>query len=436
MARVEVLAGLSLGTERPYLDKRFADLTSLSNDFGGENQLVGIAYDPRHRNPSTNNALIWLAGDSNQKLYVCDSKTMLPVISFTYPQASSLSPATKCFGLAIIPTPTDMDIMFLTEAGLDSTGCPILYQLRYVPTLPADEQLQITMWYYLATTTSSTTFVLESANRGMTEYKGDLMVIGKYKGNTTFAWLSRNGQILAHYPDVTTADSPKGLLHMHDRVFSCMDATSDPDVGGRYLGKFLTDNIDKKPGTFVKLMSIEPFFLSGFNGDLSLFQDNMAACDKDIVYTYKMLYFCFVFDNMFTDDIDMGSVLIGDYKIKRGKLKNIADKYSLKDVQITTGTVICPGAVSNCPAKEALAWVKMSTVDPETTNDDTIWSDTIYFATTRPWIYPDGEREFWIKVDVPTTYAALTVENTSTPRPVEVDDGPFVVPLNISAKVG
>ena len=52
MARTEILAGLSLGTERPYLDKRFADLSNLSNDFGGEKKLIGIAYDPRHKNPS------------------------------------------------------------------------------------------------------------------------------------------------------------------------------------------------------------------------------------------------------------------------------------------------------------------------------------------------------------------------------------------------
>ena len=435
MARTEILAGLSLGTERPYLDKRFADLSNLSNDFGGEKKLIGIAYDPRHKNPSTGNSLIWLAGDTNKKLYVCDSQTLLPIVSFDYPKAETLEPATTCYGLAIIPTPTDMNIMFLTEANLDSTGCPILYQLKYDPSANTTEQLTIKMWHYLAVTATSDTFVLEPENRGMTEYKGDLMVIGKYKGSTTVIWLSKTGQVLAYYPDIVTADSPKGLLHMHDRVFTCMDATSDPDIGGRYLAKFLTDNIDKKPGAYVKLMSIEPFFLSNFNGDITLFQDNMAACNHDIVYTYKMLYFCFVFDNMFTDDIDMGSVLIGDYKIKRGKFKNIADKYSLKDVQITTGTVVCPGGATNCPAKEALAWVKMSVTDPETTNDSSIWNDTIYFATTRPWIYPDGEREFWIKIDVPVNYASLTVSG-GTPRPVVVDDGPFVVPLNISAKVG
>ena len=96
MARTEILAGLSLGTERPYLDKRFADLSNLSNDFGGETKLIGIAYDPRHKNPSTGNSLIWLAGDTNKKIYVCDSQTLLPLVSFDYPKADTLSPATTC----------------------------------------------------------------------------------------------------------------------------------------------------------------------------------------------------------------------------------------------------------------------------------------------------------------------------------------------------
>ena len=78
MARTEILAGLSLGTERPYLDKRFADLSNLSNDFGGETKLIGIAYDPRHKNPSTGNSLIWLAGDTNKvTTYIMDEDNSL-----------------------------------------------------------------------------------------------------------------------------------------------------------------------------------------------------------------------------------------------------------------------------------------------------------------------------------------------------------------------
>jgi len=434
MPRTEVLAGLSLGTERPYLHKRFIDLSTTGWDYGGEDQFKGIAYDPRNRSPITGNPLLWIAGDKNKRIYCVDSRTMMVSASFEYPSIGSVTPATKCMGLAILPTPTEMRLLFLTEAGVDPMTPPILYHLVYDPSLSGPDQLQVEKWFYLASLPSQNMFNLTDSNRGMTEYKGDLMVIGMWKGNVTVAWMNKNGQILAIFPDITTALDPRGLLHMHDRVFTCLDGSSDPNINGRYLGKFLSDLLDNKPGAMIPLLSIEPFFFPSFAGDMTLYQDNMAACDRDVVYLYKMLYFCFVIDNMFVDDIDMGSVLIGDYKIKYVKFKNIADKYSLKDVIISKGSVVCPGSATHCPASEAIRWVKMSVTDPVSTTDETIWQDTIYFATQKPWIYPDGEKEFWIKIDIPVNYPNLTTGGI--PRAVDVDDGPFCVPLEIVAKVG
>lgn len=443
MARTPVLSGRSLLTERPYLDKRFPDLSNLTGDFGGETNLCAIAYDPRNKNALTGNALLWIAGDTNKKIILCDSVTMTPIASFPYPSAVSGSgsstlpgPAQNCYGLAIIPTPTDIELYFLTEPGLDDTGCPILYQMHYDPSLSGPEQLVIDMWYYLSATPASNTFALVPGNRGMTEFKGDLMLIGAYQGQTTFAHINKYGQVLAIHRDVQTSDDPRGLLHMHDRVFSCMNDTTDPDIGGRYLGKFLTPTIEKVPGAFIPLLAIEPFFLPTFSGDLTLYQDNMAACTSDCVYVFKMIYFVFIVDDMATDDIDMGSVLIGDFKVKKIKFKNISDKYTLKDVTISKGSVTCPGGAEHCPASEAVTWATLSLTDPDTSTDPGIWVDTITFAQDRPYMNADAEVPFWIKLEIPTYYTNLFLPGGTSPRPVDPSDSPFVIPLDLSARLG
>ncbi len=438
MPRKYILAGESLGTERPFLDKRFDNLSNISVDFGGEEELVSLAYDTRNRNPVTTNPILWLAGDGNKKIYACDSKTLQVIESFNYPtsDASGMAPPQQCFGLALLSEPTSCTLVFLSEPGLDDTDCPILFHLTYIPgAATPQERLVVKNWYYVNTTGASSIFSLHEDNRGMTEYRGDLMILGRYNNVNTVMYLDKFGMPLATYPAFEEEDKLKGLLHIHDRVYTTMDGTDNARIGGRFLAKFITPEIDNQPGSMIPLISIEPFFLPTFNGDMAIYQDRMAACDRDRVYLYKMLYFCFIVDDMHNDDIDMGSILIGESKVKGVKLKNIADYYKLKDVSLKKGTVTCPDAAAHCPASEALAWVKLSVTDPATTTSEDIWLDTISLATSEPYIAPDGEREFWVKIEVPTVYENLT-ESGGGAKAVSVDDGPFVIPLEITAKVG
>lgn len=438
MPREFVLAGRSLGTERPFMDKRFDNLANLSADFGGESKLVALAYDTRHRTPVTNNPILWLVGESNKKIYACDARTMQVIEGFSFPiPPTGITPPSKCYGLAILSEPTDCIIAFLSEPSLDSTGCPILFHLRYTPGASTpQERLKVENWYYVNTTAAVGVFQLSEANRGMTEYRGDFMILGTYGGMKTIMYIDKYGMPLASYAGAfKSTDDPRGLVHIHQRTYTTIDGTDVPAIGGRYLAKFITERIDRTEGHMLPLLSIEPFFLPTFMGDMAIYQDRMAACDRDRVYLYKILYFSFIVDDLLNDDIDMGSILIGDSKVKSVKIKNIADYYHIKDVVLSKGTVTCPGNATNCPAKEALAWVKFSTTNPAESADPGIWADTITLATTAPYIAPDGEQEFWIKVAVPVNYAALQ-DTGGSPLPVSVDDGPFVVPLEVVAKVG
>jgi len=437
MPRKYILAGESLGTERPKLEKRFYNLSNISADFGGETQLISLAYDTRNVNPATGNPILWLAGDSNKRIYACDSRTMQVIESFAYPAVDdpSISPATKCYGMTILSEPTSNLLVFLSEPKLDETDCPILFHLRYDPDeTTAQDRLKVENWYY-TNILASTLFNTAPEHRGMTEFKGNLMILGEHAGVNTIIYLDRYGMVLAAHPTFASTDDIRGLVHMHDRVYTTLDGTAEERIQGRYLAKFLTAEIDKIPGRMIPLPSIEPFFLPTFFGDLAMYQDRMAACDRDRVYLYKMLYFCFIVDDMHTEDIDMGSILIGDYKVKQVKLKNIADYYKIKDVVLTKGSVVCPDGATHCPASEAVAWVKFSTTDPSTTTDSGIWLDTITLANSAPYLAPDGEQEFWVKIDVPATYTNLTNPG-GTPRDVGVDDGPFVIALELNAKVG
>lgn len=438
MPRKYILAGESLGTERPKLDKRFENLSNISVDFGGELSLVSIAYDTRNRHPVSGNPILWLAGDSNKRIYACDSRTLQVIESFAYPTTGNpdISPVTMCYGIAILSEPTTSTLVFLSEPNLDDTTCPILFHIKYNPegSTPED-RLYVEDWYYVNTTGANSVFQLDATHRGMTEYKGNLMILGTYNSVNTVTYIDRNGMILAVHPTFDAADDLRGVVHIHDRVYTTMDGTTDSRIGSRYLAKFLTDEIDKVPGRMIPLPAIEPFFTHNFFGDLTIYQDRMAACDRDRVYLYKMLYFCFIVDNMHMENIDMGSILIGDYKVKMVKLKNIADYYKIKDVSIVKSAVTCPGGETHCPASEAVAWVKFSLTDPSTTSDTSIWDDTIILANSAPYLAPDGEQEFWVRIDVPINYANLVTVG-GTPRPVDVDDGPFVVPLEITAKIG
>lgn len=440
MARSEILAGRNLLTERPIPDKRFDGLSKLSTEIGGETKLVALAYDTKHVNPTTQNPILILAGDTNKKIYMCDSQTMQVIESFNYPELKnsesvSNSPAQHCYGLAILNEPTDCIIAFLSEKQVEDN--PVLYHLRYTPTAGSPEdRLKIERWFIVNTAAGGAAFDFKEDGRGMSEYRNDFMVVGQWKGVDTIVNLDYHGMPLAYYPAFTKADKLCGVQYINQRVYTTIDMTSDPEIGSRVLAKFLTENIDR--GRMVPLMSIEPFFLSNFNGEITIFQDRMAACYADNVYTFRLCYFMFIVDDIPNDDIDMGSILIGDSKTKRVVLKNIADMYKLKDISISVDKagVTCPGAASNCPAKEACDWVKMTTVDPaKHAGDLSAWQSTITIATAPPYVEPDGEREFWIKVAIPEQYTELKTTG-GQPRPVVVDDGPFVVPVRIRCRVG
>lgn len=440
MARAEILAGRNLLTERPIPDKRFDGLSKLSTEIAGETNLVALAYDTRHRNPDTQNPILILAGDTNKKIYMCDSQTMQVIESFNYPELKSAAAvqnttAEHCYGLAILNEPTDCLIAFLSEKQIDDN--PVLYHLRYNPNgNTPGERLKIEKWFIVNTAGGGNAFDFKDDGRGMSEYRNDLMVVGKWRGVDTLVNLDYYGMPLAYYPAFTAQDKLCGVQYINQRVYTTIDMSSDPEIGSRVLAKFLTEQIDR--GRMVPLMSIEPFFLTKFNGDITIFQDRMAACYADNVYTFRICYFMFITDDIPNDDIDMGSILIGDSKTKRIVLKNIADIYKLKDISISVDKagVECPGGAANCPAKEACDWVKLTTIDPaKHAGNPASWQSIITIATAPPYVEPDGEREFWVKCEIPERYMNLKLTN-GQPRPVTVDDGPFVCPLAITARVG
>lgn len=456
MARAEILAGRNLLTERPVPDKRFDGLSKLTTEIAGETQLVGLAYDTKHRHPITGNPILILAGDVNKRLYFCDSETMEVWVSFPYPELKNSAlvpspPVEKCYGLAILNEPTDCLIAFLSEKQIEDN--PVLYHLRFTPPNPGagiNASLDIENWHIVNTAAGGAAFDFKAFGRGMSEYRNDLLVVGAWHGVDTICNLDYYGMPLAQYPSFTVADKLCGVQYINQRVYTTIDMTSDPDIGSRVLAKFLTENIDR--GRMVPLMSIEPFFLTGFNGDITIFQDRMAACYADNVYTYRMCYFMFIVDDLPNDDIDMGSILIGDSKIKRVVLKNIADIYRLKDITISVDTegIICANNQPMCEAKAASRWVELSTVNPNDPGGGA-WAYSIRMATaitgTDPIVEPDGEREFWIRVSVqekydgyngPTKNPAYEVYEPGTGqiKDVSVDDGPFSTPLIITARVG
>lgn len=434
MPRKFVHGGLSYLTERPSLEQRFDNLPALAADFGGELALVGIAYDTRHRSGS-NNPLLWLAGDTNKKLYCCDSVTMQLIEAFDYPDAPGTSnPCEHCYGLTIINTPTDNLICFLSEPLGTDPAYPAFFHLEYnAAGATPQERLSVVMYYNVSAGGNVT---LNPLHIGMTEYMNDVMFLGDFQGNQTIIMMDKHGIPLAHYPAFSVADDIRGLMYMTQRVWTTIDGTGNTDINERYLAKFLTDEVDKQ--RMVPILGLEPFFFSDYFGDIALYQDRMAATHKNVVYLYKMIYYAFIVDSIPNDDIDMGSVLIGDYKIKRIIFKNIADYYRIRDIHIEKLPVTCPGGATVCPAKEAAstgttAWVKFSVTDPFSSSDPSAhvdWGDELTIAAVEPYVNPDGEREFWVKIAVPEEYATIAG------REVSVDDGPFIIPIQVSVKVG
>lgn len=443
MPMSQILAGRNLLTERPIPDKRFANCRHLGWEIQDEQHLVGLTYVTKHRAPSTGNPILVLAGDDNRKLYFVDSvgsigsdgqPELVPIASYDYPNlieyALNTTPVQKCYGIATLNEPEDCVIAFISEAQID--GNPILYHLRYNPQAATpDKQLYIDKWYIIDAGGANNTVGFKDAGRGLSEYRNDLLAVGTWKGTDTVLQIDYYGMPLAYYPAFTNTDKLCGIQHINGRIYTTIDMSSDPDIGSRVLAKFLTEYIDK--GRMVPLMSIEPFFLSNFNGEITLFQDRMAACYSDMVYTYRMCYFMFIVDDLPNDDIDMGSVLIGDEKIKRVVFKNIADVYRLKDVDIKVDKSAIKEVPS--PASEACDWVTLTLKDPEKHGGDTtLWQSQIRMAPSAPYIEPDGEREFWIRVRVPEEYCTLT--DGANTRQVVVDDGPFCIPLVVKARVG
>lgn len=442
MPMSQILAGRNLLTERPVPDKRFSNLSmQIGDELGPEGHLVGLTYITKHRSPRGNPILV-LAGDDNKKLYFADSvevganpqsPALQIIAAFDYPtlveHILDPQPAQKCYGIATLHEAEDCVIAFISEPQIE--GNPVLYHLRYDPQAATDKQLVIDKWFIIDTGGQGRPVGFKDSGRGLSEYRNDLLAVGTWKGTDTILQLDYYGMPLAYYPAFTNTDKLCGVQHINGRVYTTIDMSSDPDIGSRVLAKFLTEYIDK--GRMVPLMSIEPFFLNAFNGEITLFQDRMAACYADMVYTFRMCYFMFIVDELPNDDIDMGSVLIGDEKIKRVVFKNIADIYKLKDVIIKVDR----SAIKATKSKEAEAcdWVMLTTLDPANhAGDPTAWGYQITLATTAPYIEPDGEREFWLRVRVPEEYS--TILDGTTPVPVTVDDGPFVVPLVVRARVG
>lgn len=484
MPSTEVLAGRNLLTERPVPDKRFHEITSTDGDFTSKPVFVGITYDTRHTD-SDGSPLLILADDANRRILYCNSVTMTIVVSFPYPRQinSSLTAfadhsTNKCYGIATLNEPDDCILAFLSEPqGLDSDGetarYPILYYMRYDPTASdPDSRLKIEKWAVVdaghptETPSKSYTQCTDTSNaefgKGMSEYHNDLLVVGKWKGVQTIMTMDYYGQPLAHHPCFTNPDKLCGVQYINGRTYTTMDRSADPDIGGRILAKFLTEQMDIS--RMVPLMSIEPFFLgptkvevaSGdptameeryFGPDIALFQDRMGACYLDNVYTYRMAYIAFICNGIPNDDIDIGSVLIGDYKIQKVTVKNIADIYKMRDVSLTIDDSTI--SASKPKLKEATKWVFLSTADPTTDTTDivamakqnassgtlptgTIWKQSVALATEAPFIEPDGERIIWVAVGVPDTYQSSSLQGTA----VGVDDSPFIVPMVVRAKLG
>lgn len=487
MPNSEILAGRNLLTERPVPDQRFHDITSTSGDFTNKPVFVGITYDTRHTD-ADGSPLMVLADDANRRILYCNSTTMLIVVSFPYPRQinSSLTafedrPTNKCYGIATLNEPDDCLLAFLSEPqGLDSDGetarYPILYYLRYNPQeTDQEKKLVVEKWavvdaghptntppasYTQCTDTSNTEF-----GKGMSEYHNDLLVVGKWKGVQTILTMDYHGQPLAHHPSFSNPDKVCGVQYINGRTYTTIDRSSDPDIGGRILAKFLTEQMDIS--RMVPLMSIEPFFLGPakaevlapnddtskeeryFGPDITIFQDRMGACYLDNVYTYRMAYLSFICNGVPNDDIDLGSVLIGDYKIQKVIVKNIADVYKMRNVTLTIDDSVI--AATKPKLKEAAKWVFLTATDPatETPATDivqmaeqnastgtlptgTIWAQSIALATEAPYIEPDGERAIWIGVGIPETYQSGTIQGET----VGVDDSPFIVPLTVRAKLG
>lgn len=513
MSSAEVLAGRNLLTERPVPDKQFRSLQSMSGDLANKPVFVALTYDTRHTDTDGSPLLI-LADDANRRLIFCNSTTLAIVgTTYEYPRQMDTSltqfqdrPVNRCYGLAILNEPDDCLIAFLSEpqgvgvyppnSTQTFTRYPVLYYLRYNPSGPADStvtmtstRLKIEKWavvdagYTDTNPSPNVTYAYtqqaikahpgggfvttpDEFGRGMSEYHNDLLVIGKWRGVQTILTMDYYGQPLAHHPGTSNSDKLCGVQYINGRTYTTMDRTSDPDIGGRILAKFLTEQMDVS--RMIPLMSIEPFFMGPspaevlkpdddttletqyYGPDITIFQDRMGACFLDNVYTYRMAYIAFIVNGMPNDDIDIGSVLIGDYKIQKVVLKNIADVYKMRDVSLTVDDSQIDG-VKKPKLKEATKWVFLSKEDPAVANDttdivamaeqnasgaglpsSTIWSQTIALATAPPYIEPDGEVSFWIAVGVPELYQSAPVAGEA----VGVDDSPFVVPLLVRAKLG
>lgn len=437
MARQIILSGRSLLTEKPVLSERITDLELLSADFGGETEIQHIAFDPRHHITDTTTQevipLLWMAGKENRRIYCTRSDTIQCIESFPFPTIpGTMKVITECYGIAVLNTPSDSRICFLGIS--PDYQYPILFHFNYDPnSATPEERFKIVEWYTVSTAGNQYAISFSTTNLGMTEYKNDFMLIGKVGGTTTITILSKDGQILAQHPEFTIEDDIRGVCHNHMRVYTTINGTSHPEIGNRYLAKFLTDIISKE--NMVPILGLEPFFFSDFSGNLAVYQDQMIAVDKVTVYKYKISYIMFIVDNYPNDDIDLGTALIGEEKVVRVVLKNVADYYRLKDIVLSKADIVCPGGATDCVASECADWIKLSSVNPETAADPTtIWQDQIILSSLPPYMAPDGENEFWVKISIPVNYTNLL--EGGNPRPVGVEDGPFVVTLNVQAKVG
>ena len=312
----------------------------------------------------------------------------------------------------------------------------------------------------------------DDIGRGLSAYHGDLLTIGKWNGVDSIITIDSTGQPLAQHPTFANSDRLCGIQYINGRTYTTMDGSSNPEINGRILAKFLTEQIDT--ARMVPLMSIEPFFFQpvaiskmnarndfddngkrragardktyAFGPDITIFQDRMAACFLNNLYTYRMAYFTFLVDGMPNDDIDMGSVLIGDYKIKKVTFKNIADVYNIRKIELT----VDKGSVGTTTPmlrklKEAMDWVFLTATDPTNDTTDivkmseqnasgnglpsgTIWSQTLELATQPPYIAPDGEINFYMAVGIPATYT----DNEA----VSTDDGPYIIPMIVKCILG
>lgn len=421
----------------------------------------------------------------------------------TEDSGDSYNAVKQCYGLATLNEPDDCLIAFLSEPQVidplyvdpaDTTlpieptaRYPILYYLRLNPSSDSGSEPTIEKWavvdagraskldcatdqtftqclqWSVGYTPSSGTPVPSKKHidfgRGISEYHNDLLVVGKWRGKPTILAMDYYGQPLAQHPTFNANDALCGVQYINGRTYTTMDRSDDINICGRILAKFLTEPLDT--ARMVPLMSIEPFFLGPsrkdistdefyyYGPDMTLYQDRMAACYLNNVYTYKMAYFSFITNGLPNDDIDLGSVLIGDYKIQKVIFKNIADVYKMRDVTLTVDTTKI-NAGTHPKLAAATHWVFLATADPAGdttdlvtlaaasegggTSSQGIWSQQINFATSAPFIEPDGERIFYVGVGVPDTYSASgPVGSTAL---VGVDDGPFCVPLVVTAKLG